>query len=200
MKNLAVIDSINKKPMKAETVVQKLMKLDPDMILSGAFHNTNNKVNCVIDNNTVSAVINSIKTLSSPNDIIDIYVEQADDCKECTCGECHCADEVLDDGYNGELENIPDHLFITNDEFDAYPPSVQNNIDRGLNSQVDPKYAIKPLYAGQIERDSDFIDYMTERFRGFAIDFVNHVNETNTIFGLETIKKVDMIIDMKDKK
>lgn len=194
MNSLAIIDSINKKPMKAEKVVQKLSKLDPDMILSGEFHNhnTSNKANCFIENNTVNAVINSIMSLSAPNDIIDIYVEQADGCEECTCGECHCVDEVLDNGY-------PDDLFITNDEFVAYPPSVQNNLERGLNSQVDPRSACKPIYAGQIERDSDFIDYMTERFRDFAIDFVNYTNETNAIFGLETIKKVDMIIDMKDK-
>ena len=44
MNNLAIIDSINKKPMKAEKVVQKLMKLDPDMILSGEFHNINNRI------------------------------------------------------------------------------------------------------------------------------------------------------------
>ena len=195
MNNLAIIDSINKKPMEAEKVVQKLMKLDPDMILSGEFHNINNRFNCVIDNNTVSALIDSIMALSDPNDDIDIYIEQEDECEGCTCDECHCADEVLEDG-----RYSPEQMFITNDEFAAYPPSVQNNIERGLNSQIDPSTSCKPLYAGQIERDSAFIDYMTERFRDFAIDFVNYSNETNAIFGLETIKKVDMIIDMRDKK
>ena len=195
MNNLAIIDSINKKPMKAEKVVQKLMKLDPDMILSGEFHNINNRINCDIDNNTVSALIDSIMALSDPNDDIDIYIEQEDDCEGCTCDECHCVDEVLEDG-----RYSPEQMFITNDEFAAYPPSVQNNIERRLNSQIDPSTSCKPLYTGQIERDSAFIDYMTERFRDFAIDFVNYSNETNAIFGLETIKKVDMIIDMRDKK
>ena len=129
------------------------------------------------------------------NDDIDIYIEQEDDCEGCTCDECHCVDEVLEDG-----RYSPEQMFITNDEFAAYPPSVQNNIERGLNSQIDPSTSCKPLYTGQIERDSAFIDYMTERFRDFAIDFVNYSNETNAIFGLETIKKVDMIIDMRDKK
>lgn len=196
MNILAAIDSINKKPMKAEKAVQKLTKLDPDMILSGGFSNTNNSANCTIDNNTVDELINAIMTLSCPDDIImvNISAEQNNDCEGCTCEECHCADEVLeDDRYS------PNQMFITNDEFAAYPPSVQNNIDRGLNTQINPSHACKPLYTGQIERDSAFIDQMTEKFRDFAIDFVNYSNETNAIFGLETIKKVDMIIDMRSK-